>query len=171
MFAVGASIDGPGSSITATVYYLVKYPQTYQKLSDEIDTILPHKPTVATWQQVKGMPYLKACIDEGMRLLPPVATDLVRRTPPECLIIDGVKVPGNTDVSISAYTSHRDPDVFPDPERWDPDRWIVNRGTELMKDMLASWVPFSAGYRTCMGRNVAIVMQVRHKPNGANTSN
>ena len=69
-------------------------------------------------------------------------------------------MPGNTDVSISADTAHRDPDVFPDPEKWDPERWIDNKGTELMKEMLASWIPFSAGYRACIGRNVTIVMQV-----------
>ena len=108
------------------------------------------------------MPYLKACIDEAMRLHPPVATDLVRRTPPEGMIVDEVAVPGNTDVSISAYTSHRDPDIFPDPEKWNPDRWIDAKGTELIKDMLASWIPFSGGYRSCIGRNVSILMQVRY---------
>ncbi|THC96922.1 hypothetical protein EYZ11_003583 [Aspergillus tanneri] len=131
-------------------------PRTFQKLREELDAGLPPHRSVATWQQVKSMPYLKACIDEAMRLYPPVATDLIRRTPPEGMVVDSVPVPGNTDISISAYTSHRDPTVFPAPEKWYPDRWIKNRGTEMMKDMLASWIPFSAGYRTCMGRNVSI---------------
>ena len=51
-----------------------------------------------------------------MRLSSPVATDLVRRTPSQGTTIDGQMVPGNTTVSISAYTAHRDPMVFPDPE-------------------------------------------------------
>ncbi|KAL4895727.1 cytochrome P450 [Aspergillus ambiguus] len=156
---VGAAIDAPGGSVATTIYNLVKDPRTFQKLRQELDAGLPPHRAVATWQQVKNMPYLKACIDEAMRLHPPVATDLVRRTPPEGMVIDGVPVPGNTDISISAYTSHRDPTVFASPEKWYPDRWTENRGTELMKDMLASWIPFSAGYRTCMGRNVSIVIQ------------
>ncbi|KAF9883405.1 hypothetical protein FE257_003488 [Aspergillus nanangensis] len=156
---VGAAIDAPGGSVATTIYNLVKDPRTFQKLRAELDAGLPPHRGVATWQHIKSMPYLKACIDEAMRLHPPVATDLIRRTPAEGMVVDGVAVPGNTDISISAYTSHRDPDVFPDPERWYPDRWTDNRGTDLMKDMLASWIPFSAGYRTCMGRNVSIVIQ------------
>ncbi|KAI2446857.1 hypothetical protein LOY86_001758 [Ophidiomyces ophidiicola] len=156
---VGAAIDAPGGSVATIIYNLAKDPRTFRKLRDELDAGLPAKRTVATWQQIKNMPYLKGCVDEAMRLHPPVATDLIRRTPPEGATIDGVRVPGNTDISISAYTSHRDPDVFPDPEKWYPDRWIENRGTDLMKEMLACWIPFSAGYRTCMGRNVSIVIQ------------
>jgi cytochrome P450 len=66
----------------------------------------------------KNMLYLKACIDEAMRLHPPIATDLIRPTPPEGLTVDGIRIPGNTDVSISAHAPHRDPEVYPDHESW-----------------------------------------------------
>lgn len=89
---------------------------------------------------------------------PPVATDLVRHTPPEGTKIDGQMVPGDTAVSISAYTAHRDPMVFPDPEAFRPERWLA-KGDDRLKDMLTSFIAFSAGSRSCVGRNVSSLEQ------------
>ena len=94
-----------------------------------------------------------------MRLSPPVATDLVRLTPPEGHKVDREMIPGNTIVSISAYTAHRDPDVYPDPESFTPERWLM-KGDDRLKDMLAVYIPFSAGSRSCIGRNVTILFQL-----------
>jgi len=108
---------------------------------------------------VKNLAYLRACVNESMRLAPPVATDLVRRTPAEGAKIDDQMVPGNTVVSISAYTAHRDPEVFPDPEAFWPERWLI-RGDDRLKEMLAVFIPFSAGSRSCIGRNITILEQL-----------
>jgi cytochrome P450 len=108
---------------------------------------------------VKNLPYLRACLDEAMRLTPPVATDLIRRTPPEGARIDGKVIPGDTNVSIAAYTEHCGPTVFEEPEAYCPERWLA-KGSDHLKDMLAIFIPFSAGTRGCIGRNVSILMQV-----------
>lgn len=104
------------------------------------------------------MPYLRACLDESMRLSPPVATDLMRTTPPEGATIDGEQIPGNTNVSIAAYTAHRDTSIFDDPESFSPNRWLA-KGSDELKERLASFIPFSAGTRGCIGRNVTNLMQ------------
>lgn len=93
-----------------------------------------------------------------MRLAPPVATDLVRRTPPEGTQIDGQMIAGNTLVSISAYTAHRDPDIFPDPEAFRPERWLA-KGDEKLREMLTKSIPFTTGSRGCIGRNVTMLVQ------------
>ncbi|KAL9112411.1 MAG: hypothetical protein Q9227_003253 [Pyrenula ochraceoflavens] len=155
---INAGGDGPGLSIIYTLYYLVKNPQTFQKLREELDSVLSPSDTIAPWSKVKSLPYFRACIDESLRLSPPVATDLMRRTPPEGLKIDTDMIPGNTNVSISAYTTHRDPEVFEDPEAFIPERWQT-KDEEKLKAMRAAHIPFSAGTRGCIGRNVTILQQ------------
>ncbi|KAL9117860.1 MAG: hypothetical protein Q9187_005598 [Circinaria calcarea] len=156
---VNGGCDGPAISLANTLYYLVKNPQTLTRLREELDSALSPLDSVAPWSKVKNCAYLRACIDESMRLSPPVATDLARRTPPQGIEIDGQMVPGNTIVSISAYTAQRDPEVFPDPEAFTPERWLI-RGSDRLKDMTAVYIPFSAGSRSCIGRNVTILMQM-----------
>lgn len=155
---VNGGVDSTATSLVCTLYYLIKNPETLQKLREELDSALSPTDSIAPWSKVRKLQYLRACVDESMRLSPPVATDLIRRTPPEGAEIDGQMVPGNTEVSISAYTAHRDPMVFPDPEAFRPERWLA-KGDDRMKDMLTSFIPFSAGSRSCIGRNVTILEQ------------
>ena len=143
-----------------TIYYLAKHPQALAKLRQELDSALSPEDTVAPWHKVKSLPYLKACIDEALRLSPPVAANLIRRTPPGAsTVIDGEVIPSNTNVSISAYTAHRDPAVFVDPETHKPERWLA-KGSDRSKEMLAVFIPFSAGARGCIGINVSALLQM-----------
>ena len=143
-----------------TLYYLIKNPETLARLRAELDEALESHDGVVPWCKVKNLPYLRACVDESMRLSPPVATDLVRKTPPDrSYTIDQVVVPPGTNVSISAYTAQRDPNVFPDPEAFKPERWLI-KGQDSLKKMLDAHIPFSAGPRGCIGRSVTILMQL-----------
>lgn len=142
-----------------TLYYLVRYPHTFVQLRAELDGVLSPEEKVASWARVKNLPYLRACIDEAMRLAPPVATELIRRTPPDTnTIIAGEVIPPDTNVSIAAYTAHRDPYVFPNPTTFNPSRWLA-KDSEHLREMRAILIPFSTGTRGCIGRNVSIVMQ------------
>ncbi|KAI0465547.1 benzoate 4-monooxygenase cytochrome P450 [Xylaria cf. heliscus] len=146
-------------SISMTLYYLLRYPHTLVKLRAELDSTLSPDERVVPWGKVRDLPYLRACIDEAMRLAPPSATELIRCTPPDTsVLIDGEVIPPDTNVSIAAYTAHRDPDVFPDPETFDPSRWLA-KGSDSLRKMLAVYIPFSAGTRGCIGRNVSILIQ------------
>ncbi|KAH7316925.1 cytochrome P450 CYP5280A1P [Stachybotrys elegans] len=152
--------DGPAISLINTIYYLVKHPESMRKLREELDEALSPENVVAPWSKMKKLPYLRACIDESMRLSPPVATDLLRKTPSDrSYMVAGELIPPDTNVSISAYTAHRDPEYFPDPEAWKPERWLMN-GDEKLRNMLAIYNPFSAGGRACIGRHEATLMQV-----------
>lgn len=155
---VNGGVDSAATSLACTLYYLIKNPETLAKLREELDSALSPADSVAPWSKARNLHYLRACVDESMRLSPPVATDLVRRTPPEGTTIDGQRVPGDTAVSISAYTAHRDPMVFPDPEAFRPERWLA-KGDDRLKTMLTRFIPFSAGSRSCIGRNVTSLEQ------------
>jgi cytochrome P450 len=159
MSLVNGGGDGPAISLCNTLYYLVKNPHTLRELQKELDAALDPADDVAPWAKVKNLPYLKGCINESMRLSPPVATDLVRYTPPGGLRVDDQMIPGNTIVSISAYTAHRDPEIFTDPEAFWPERWMGEAGDQ-MSDMVAVYIPFSSGSRSCIGRNVTILQQM-----------
>lgn len=137
----------------------MKNPTALSKLREEVDKALSPSDRIASWPRVKGLEYLKACIDESMRLSPPVATDLLRKTPPEGLRVGTELVPGNTIVSVSAYSAHRDQQVFQDPDTFRPERWLV-RGEDKLKQMRAVFIPFSLGTRACIGRNITIVEQM-----------
>lgn len=112
--------------------------------------------TIAPYTKVKSLPYLKACIEESLRLSPPLPRGLERVTPPSGATIVGEFVPGNVGVSVPAYVAHRDPDLFPEPEAFSPERWFNNENTGKMRE---AFIPFSAGGRACIGRNITVIEQ------------
>lgn len=141
---------------------MVKHPHTLQRARAEVDAALGGPDSdivVAPWSRIKNLPYLKACIDEAQRISPGVAGDLPRKTPPgTTYTVDGVTVPENTNCSISAYTAQRDPDIFPDPEAFKPERWLI-KGEDQLKRMLDVYLVFTMGARMCMGKSVTILIQ------------
>ncbi|POR32529.1 Uncharacterized protein TPAR_07290 [Tolypocladium paradoxum] len=150
-----AGSDTTAISLTHVMYCLLKTPTALSRLRKELDAALDGSEVIATYASVKNLPYLRACLDESLRLLPPVSFGLNRKTPPEGLMIDGHWIPGNTIVAVPAYTAHRNPRFFPDPESYRPDRWLKDGSGEAQ----ASFIPFSAGARGCIGRNITYIEQ------------
>lgn len=149
-----------GSTTTAiamsnVMYNLLKNPICMQKLRQEIDDALDDDEMVAPYETVKHLPYLRACLDESLRIFPPTSHGLTRATPPEGAHVAGEFIAGDTTVAVSAWIAHRDPAVFPDPETYNPDRWLGEQGKELGPYFVA----FSAGARGCIGRNIAYLEQ------------
>jgi benzoate 4-monooxygenase len=138
------------------MYYLIKSPESLGKLRDEVASI-QFKNGVAPYAEVKSLPYLKACLDESLRLSPPVSRGLERKTPPEGMRILGENIPGNVTVSVPTYAAHRNPDIFPDPEAFRPERWLED--DENVKKMRAVFIPFTTGARACIGRNITFIEQ------------
>ena len=110
---------------------------------------------IASYDLVKSLTYLGACLDESLRLLPPVAFGLNRETPFDGLMIDGHWIPGKTLVAVPAYTAHRNEDYFLNPENFEPERWLRTES----KAAQVSYIPFSAGARGCIGRNITFMEQ------------
>jgi cytochrome P450 len=153
---MNAGSDTTAIAMNNVMYLLLKHPQCLEKLREELDGALDEDEVVAPYDKVKHLPYLRACLDESMRLFPPTTFGLPRRTPPEGAPVVGDYIPGNTTVSISSYVAHRDPSVFPDPETYNPDRWYGEAGKELQPYFIA----FSAGARGCIGRNISYLEQM-----------
>jgi cytochrome P450 len=96
------------------------------------------------------LPYLDAVVHEGLRCFPAIPMSLPRLAPPGGSVIDGVPVPGGTVVSCQPYSVQRlDQGVFPEPDRFDPSRWMQAEGDAERKRHLFA---FSHGGRGCVGK-------------------
>jgi cytochrome P450 len=149
-----------GSTTTAismanVMYQLIKNSECMAKVRQEVDEALDEDEAVAPYETVKHLPYLRACLDESLRLFPPISHGLTRATPAEGSYVAGDFIAGDTTVAVSAFIAHRDPSVFPEPERFNPERWLGEEGKELGPYFIA----FSAGARGCIGRNIAYLEQ------------
>ncbi|KAL2441232.1 Cytochrome P450 monooxygenase [Exophiala dermatitidis] len=153
---MNAGSDTTAIAMNNVMFLLLKHPECLKKLREELDGVLDEDEEVAPYDKVKHLPYLRACLDEALRLLPPTTFGLPRRTPPEGAPVDGDFVPGNTTVSISSYIAHRDPTIFAEPEQYRPERWLGDAGKELQPYFIA----FSAGARGCIGRNISYLEQM-----------
>ncbi len=89
-------------------------------------------------------------IDETLRLYSAAPGSLPRIVPAGGAILGGYHIPGGTTVSTQAYTFHRNPKIFPNPESFDPDRW-----TDPSREMRDAFMPWGAGSRSCLGVHIA----------------
>jgi cytochrome P450 len=152
---MNAGSDTTAIAMNNAMYLLLSNTSLLAKLREEVDRVASPSEIVLPYEKVKHLPYLRACLDEAMRMYPPSTFGLPRRTPPEGAPIMGDYVAGETSVSISAYVAHRDEKVFPEPEEYRPERWLGEDARELQ----AAFLTFSAGARGCIGRNISYLEQ------------
>ncbi|KAJ5688856.1 benzoate 4-monooxygenase cytochrome p450 [Penicillium macrosclerotiorum] len=152
---LNAGSDTTGIALTNVLYWLLKNPTCLAKLRAEIDSVLDEDEAVVPYDKIKHLPYLRACLDESLRLTPPNTMSVNRLTPPEGMSIMGHLIAGNTTVHAPPYAMHRNADVFPDPESFDPERWVG----EKAKALQPYFITFSAGARGCIGRNITYLEQ------------
>jgi cytochrome P450 len=102
---------------------------------------------------IDKLPYLNAVINESLRVYPaiPMSEPRVIRESNKEVSIYGVRIPSGTICSMQPYTENRIPEVFPDPEKFDPDRWMIPKDSEQYKAMNRMMWSFSSGGRMCIG--------------------
>ncbi|KAJ5669556.1 hypothetical protein N7462_010626 [Penicillium macrosclerotiorum] len=154
---INAGADTTSIALTNVLELLLHSPQTLQKLREEIDEVLDEDEVVASYEKIKNLPFLKACIDESLHISPPTSAGLPRRTPPEGAEILNQFIPGDTTVYMTIYGTHRDPEIFPNPDEYRPERWM---DLEERKRMEPYFIPFSTGSRGCLGRNISYLEQM-----------
>lgn len=153
---INAGHDTTATAITNCLFYLVSNPRVLSKLREELAPVLGVQEANATYDQVKDLKYLRACLEESMRLRPPTSRGLPRETPPQGATIAGHKIAGGVTVSVPTYTMHRNISLFTDPEEFRPERWFDEVEAPNCRQYV---MPFSQGPRACIGRNLAYLEQ------------
>lgn len=163
---MNAGSDTTAIALTNVLYHLIQHPDAMARLREEIDPVFDEssnnqeedeeEETVAPYDKLKNLPYLRACLDESLRITPPNTMNVPRTTPPEGMSIMGHWIPGNTTVHNPPHTMHRNEAVFPGAEAYRPERWLQS---EKSRDLLPHFITFSAGPRGCIGRHITYFEQ------------
>lgn len=133
-----AGADTATNTLTYLIWAVCKNREIRDRLVAELTAKLPET-NGFTDADVRNLPYLNGVIDEALRLYAPGPAGLPRTVPPQGANLAGYSFPGGVAVTSQAYSLHRDPSIYPDPDRFDPDRWAEGRVTKVMRDANMSW--------------------------------
>jgi cytochrome P450 len=136
-----ASFETTTSALTWSLFLLAQHPAVMHQLMDEIESVLGDAPPRP--DQLPQLPFLQWVIKESMRILPPVPYTV--RVARQALRVGPFEVPPETRVIMSHYLTHHLPDLYPEPERFRPERWRDLNPTQY------EYLPFNAGPRICIG--------------------
>ena len=136
-----------GMALYWTIFLLSRHPEALKRVLEELDGAMGGKDP--TPEAVEKLPYLVGVIKEGMRLFP--AGTWTGRLAMREFELDGHPLPKGTWIVMSPYVVHRIPEIFPDPYRFMPERWLTENHPAY------EFMPFSAGPRYCIGTSLAMM--------------
>ncbi|KAI1163814.1 cytochrome P450 family protein [Nemania serpens] len=140
-------------TLTTAIWYLTTNPDILVRLRAEILTVMPDPRQPVKFQELEKLPYFTAVLKESLRLGFGATMRSARAAPDRVLQYQNWTIPKNTPVSLSIFHMHHNPEVYPDPLRFDPERWLGD--IEERHRLERSFVPFSRGTRNCLGSNLA----------------
>ncbi len=162
--------------MAATLFYLVRQPAALEKATAEVRAKFSSVEDIHHGAQLTSCGYLRACIDEAMRLSPSVGGLLPREVLPGGMVVDGEQLPAGTVIGTPHYAIHHNPAYFPEPFAYIPERWIAGatipplpalsgplggKAGVVSEDDVAraqsAFCPFSIGPRGCIGKGLAYV--------------
>lgn len=145
-----AGHETTASTMTWTWYLLAKHPEVRSKLRHEARSVLNGR--IPNVNDLPALPYATMVLNEVMRLYPPV-WGIFRNTRETDHLGEYMITPG-TRISIAPYVLHRNPNYFPNPSAFDPERFHPDRVTVIPK---YAYIPFGAGPRQCIGQHMAML--------------
>ncbi|KAI8942932.1 hypothetical protein NX059_000970 [Plenodomus lindquistii] len=150
-----------GSETTATAlsgmtYWITTNPQALKRVQEEVRAAFSTEEEI-TMVSTGQLKYLNACIEEGLRMYPPVVEMPPRISPGE--YVNGHYIPQGTWITIWQWAVHYNPDNFAQPETFKPERWLSPDhplyDPQFSSDKKGAFQPFSFGPRNCIGKNLA----------------
>ncbi|KAK0080035.1 hypothetical protein PV326_008408, partial [Microctonus aethiopoides] len=144
--------DTTAMGLCFTLLLLAEHNDIQQRVRDEIDEALKKCEGHMGITELQQLPYLERCIKEALRLYPSVPT--IVRDITEDVQLSNYFIPVGTAIVIHIYDLHRDPNFWPDPDRYDPDRFLPER---IQGRHPFSYIPFSGGPRNCIGQKFAMM--------------
>ncbi|CAD7090292.1 unnamed protein product [Hermetia illucens] len=145
--------DTTTSGIAFALYQLSQHKDIQDRLYEELVDIFGDADHMEiTYKKLADLNYLDMIVKEALRIRPSVP--IIGRKLTEDTIIDGVNVPKGTNIIIPIFAIHNNPEHFPNPQKFDPDRFDPSQ-TEKRHPF--AYVPFSAGARNCIGQKFALI--------------
>jgi cytochrome P450 len=172
IMAAGSDGDGPGFSdaltrdqimtmlfaatettavlMASSLQMVMDDPEVERRLRTEVDEVAHGDPP--RFEDLARLPYTARVLTETLRLHSPIW--MLSRSTTDDVDMAGYRIPAGVDVLYSPYALNRDPELFPDPHRFDPDRWLPSRVTSAQR---SGTFGFGGGRRQCIGANFAMI--------------
>ncbi|KAL2298921.1 hypothetical protein Nmel_014531, partial [Mimus melanotis] len=146
-----AGYEPTSNSLGYLAYELALHPDVQEKLLQEIDTVLPNKAPL-TYEALMKLEYLDMTLNESLRMYP--LGGRIERTCKKDVEINGVTIPKGVVVTIPPYVLHRDPEYWPNPDEFRPERFSKENKNSIDP---YTYLPFGAGPRNCIGMRFALL--------------
>ncbi|MGH3922351.1 MAG: cytochrome P450 [Pseudonocardiaceae bacterium] len=144
-----AGVDATGAMLAWVFHELGQHPDIERRVHEEIDAVLDGNPV--GYSDLAKLEYTGRVITETFRRYSPWFFPRGTLSPLE---LGGVHLPAGTDVMYSPYALHHDPRFFPEPDCFDPDRWLPDRAKTVPR---GAFIPFGAGAHRCIGESLAVI--------------
>ena len=149
---IGAGVETVAWTLTTTMFHLLDKPDIMQRLRSELENAMPNPTSAIEIPKLEQLPYLSAVVREGLRLSTGVSVRLPRVSPMKRMSYKKWQIPAGTAVSMTTLDALRDPQIYQDPDSFNPERWL---GDPMLKDNASNpnrgFVPFGKGPRMCLG--------------------
>ena len=143
IFVLMAAHDTSTITMTQMAYHLARHPEWQQRARDESDDLAGE----LGYDDLGHLGTLDLVMRESLRLCPPVPSQ--PRTAVDDTSIGDYFIPAGTMVSVPQLANHRDPEIYSEPDRFDPERFIPERAEDKRHRM--AWAPFGGGVHKCIG--------------------
>jgi cytochrome P450 len=148
---LGAGIETTGWSLSVTTFHILNNASIYAKLRAELVAAMPDPNAPLDWQKIEKLPYLSACIQEGIRLAYGVSARNPRISPIKPTKYKNWEIPAGTPVGMTIVDVHHDEELFPDSHQYIPERWLDSPKTKEGQSLNRYFVAFGKGNRSCLG--------------------
>jgi len=148
---IGAGLETTAWALTVTSFHLINGPAVLKKLRVELEAATPNVNAELDSLSLEKLPYLSACIQEGIRLSYGVSARNPRISPDKPTKYNDWVIPAGTPVSITTVDVHHDEHIYPNSRSFIPERWLHNPKTKEGGSLNSYFVAFGKGARSCLG--------------------
>jgi len=145
-----AGHETSATSLSWIHYLLDRHPDARAKVHAEVERVLHGR--LPTSADLDALTYTEQVINEALRLYSPIHS--ISRVALTDDVLGGYRIPAGTTIYVSLYATHRLPQLWPEPDKFDPDRFTPEK---IERRRRFAFIPFAAGHRNCVGASTAIV--------------
>ncbi|KUJ20673.1 cytochrome P450 [Mollisia scopiformis] len=145
-----AGTDTTSTTLASTFFYFTRNPDVLERAKKEVREVFKDCDIedIRTGEKLSSCKYLRACLDESMRMSPPLPGILARVVLPGGIMINSHVIPAGVEVGVAPYALHHN-------EQYHKDSFVYNPERFLDKGIVEGWAPFSYGPRACIGKAMA----------------